>query len=369
MHARAQPRRAWARSYVYYAVIAFGMPSARLRASALSMLLPIAAASRTLVVQMLPRLDVLADDPWWEVSLQLGRLCCALLDADDGETDGAANRDAIRALLGRLLAKRNVAALTSILADAARHVDASLAPHYIRALLSLPAPMRATLLSASGAPLPFPAGDLAPAAAPAASLPTAWSALPLTAALFADLGAAGLTPAHTDVLGALLGSANPSTSERRRWTEVLAQHGPALFAGLADPAVCAAVADMAVPFFYYLQDGALESFGALGSALRTVFADSADPATKTAAHSLLSALHQMPIFAPSVRTPPAAAPQRARCPPARTLARTHARTLPPLASRACARSVQVAALVNGQDAGAKGTWPLNELIALVGQKR
>ena len=45
-----------------------GMTSCRLRAAALSMLPVLAASNAAVVLQMLPKLQELSNDPWWEAN-------------------------------------------------------------------------------------------------------------------------------------------------------------------------------------------------------------------------------------------------------------------------------------------------------------
>jgi hypothetical protein len=66
--------------YLYYCVIGVSMPSPSLRAASVAMLAVVIAHNVDLVVDMLPRLQVMAaEETWWEVHAQLLVVCSALL--------------------------------------------------------------------------------------------------------------------------------------------------------------------------------------------------------------------------------------------------------------------------------------------------
>jgi hypothetical protein len=66
--------------YLYYCVIGISMTSPNLRAASIAMLSVVVAHNEMLVIDMLPKLTVMAqEDTWWEVHAQLLVVCSALL--------------------------------------------------------------------------------------------------------------------------------------------------------------------------------------------------------------------------------------------------------------------------------------------------
>ena len=68
--------------YMYYANIALGMPSPKLRAGAMSMIATLVAHADYLVAPLVPQLLQLAKtETWWEIQAQLLTICGAIFDA------------------------------------------------------------------------------------------------------------------------------------------------------------------------------------------------------------------------------------------------------------------------------------------------
>lgn len=66
--------------YQYYAMIGLGMPSAKIRASAVSVLVALMPHSESTVISMLPQLKVYAEtETWWEIHAHLMTLCGSLI--------------------------------------------------------------------------------------------------------------------------------------------------------------------------------------------------------------------------------------------------------------------------------------------------
>ena len=260
--------------YVYYCVIGLAMTSARLRAAALSMLPVLATAGpqgAQVVLQMLPRLKELADDPWWEVQAQLGRIAAALLSAAQADAPTAAQ---LTQLLAAVLAHR-CPAVQAIALSAAAPLLASqsdaLSPPFVGCLLALPPPQRLLLLQPGGAPVPLPV--VSAVTYSLTPLPASWVPLQVAQALLDDAKAqklAYLEPAHADVLGALL-SAPIAESEREAWQQWLLAGKEYLYVALCDEELCTPLSEALLALFGALQEGALKSFSTLLSSMRMIF--------------------------------------------------------------------------------------------------
>jgi len=256
--------------YVYYCVIALGMPSCRLRAAALSMLPVVCSQNRELVVQMLPRLSVLAADPWWEIQAQLGKLYCALLA---GASASSAEASSVASMLGGVLGCRSPAVATVALAEAAPLLSrwpALLSP-FVSSLLSLPPQQRAALLAPNNQPVPVPATscvlyDIRP-------LPMRWPPLLVANQLIASAKAQNspyLESGHVQILSAIF-NAPLSESESAAWQQWLLESKDYLYVALCDEDLCEKMSSVLLAIFDFLQDGALASSSTLLSSLRMIF--------------------------------------------------------------------------------------------------
>ena len=239
--------------YVYYCVIALGMPSSRLRAAALSALSVVRAVNPALVVQphMLPRLQALCDEPWWEVQAQLGKLCCLLLAAPAlPPADASALTDA----LARVLSSRSPSVLAIVVPEAAMLLGdhPRVAAPFARALVSTPASARPSVL----------------ATAPS------WPALPVAEALLAvaaDDALENLDAAHAEVLGAVL-MGTLGSADAAAWGEWLSEHKHYLYVALCDDELCVSVSQSLLRVFSLIQGLALPTFSTLLSSLRMICA-------------------------------------------------------------------------------------------------
>jgi len=274
--------------YVYYCVIALGMASCRLRAAALSMLPVVVGQSRELVVQMLPRLVVIAEDPWWEIQAQLGKVCCALLPGAGEEAPQ------VITLLKGVLDNRCPSVQSLVLSETAPLLAARpalLAP-FLQNLLAMPVPQRALLLAPGSDPVPLPAVSSDSYALN--PLPASWPALAVATELILSTKAAkldNLESSHAQVLAALLaGPFNPA--EQSEWRDWLLSAKDYLYVALCDEELCDSMAASLLSLFAFVQDGALPTFSTLLSSLRMLFQPEVSPVCQSVAVSFLTQLYE-----------------------------------------------------------------------------
>jgi len=276
--------------YIYYGVIGLGMTSCRLRAASMGMLPVLAASNAAVVLQMLPKLHDLSQDPWWEVQAQLGKLCATLLpSAPDAQTSRA-----LTLLLSGVLANRCPSVQSLALTSTAPLLGAApeLLPPFVSSLLALPLPQRLLLLQTNGEAVTLPVVssmqyDLKP-------LPASWRPLQIAQALLDDAKAKNLphlSPAHADVFCALLGAPLPA-AEQEAWQSWLLEAKEYLYVALCDEELCIAIAEALLSLFGYLQEGALKSFSTLLSSMRMIFPEG-PAACQATALALLSNVYEM----------------------------------------------------------------------------
>jgi hypothetical protein len=165
--------------YIYYAIIGMGSTSPLLRAAGISILASIVDAAPSSVIGMLPKLQTMAEDSWWQVQASLVEVALGVLRtlarsaahahagrgrgrgaadgkhdaADDSAAHSAAEADAVRRafeLLGAVLGSRPGPAVLRVFAAAAApllaHFPAQLATPFIETVVALPAEARERLL-------------------------------------------------------------------------------------------------------------------------------------------------------------------------------------------------------------------------------
>lgn len=255
--------------YVYYAVIALSMPSARVRASALSMLPVLCGSSHALVLDMLPRLQVLVEDSWWEVRAQLARVAAALLSGGDC---GPLTASVTGVLCSSLDCRSPAAQATALSVASPLLADLpSLTTPCVTALVALPPQQRALLLGQKCDTMPLPVGfeDVSP-------LP-AGSYLPIAVELIASAKASALDRlgrSQVEVLAALC-SGPFDANDEDAWRTWLAEAKDYCCAALCDEKLCELMATALLPLFTFLGEGSLPSFPTLLSSLRILFPEGA----------------------------------------------------------------------------------------------
>ena len=259
--------------YVYYCVIALGMPSCRLRAAALGMLPVVSKINYQMGLQMLPRLQPLVDEPWWEVAAGLGRVCCTLLAIPAAATSSEAG--ALLDILLSVLGNRNPRVLSMVLPECAALLPSQLplgAP-FAGALLGLPTKERAFVLQSAAS----------------------WPALAVAQAL---LGLAKeqqldhLASAHAEVLLAVLRGAL-AAADSEQWVLWLKANKDYLYVGLCDEDLCSDMSRALLLLFGLLQDLALPTFATLFSSLRMLSGPEGHRDCQAQADILLTSLLRM----------------------------------------------------------------------------
>jgi len=259
--------------YAYYCVIALSMPDPRLRSSALSMLPIIAMQNCQLVLNMLSRLTMLVEEPWWEVTAGLGKICAILLSLPPA----AASEDApaLLEILLKVLGSRNPMVLRVVLPEVAPLVGAigAVGAAFSAALVEMAPKEREALLAQSAAGMP--------------ALPVAQAMLALAKEQSPD----HLVAAHAEVLLAVLGGPL-AIEERDAWQGWLKANKDYLYVGLCDEELCKPIAEALLRLFGLLQELALPTFSTLFSSLR-LLCDGGVPACQATADALLASLYQM----------------------------------------------------------------------------
>jgi len=279
--------------YVYYCVLALDLPSSKLRAAAVGMLVTVADQNPAPILALIPKLDALADDGWWEVQAQLGRLCGALLAPSKAmHFDDEQDPPAIAGMLSKALLNRCPAAQAVVLSSAAPVLashPALLAP-FVESLVAveLPSAMRAVLCGDAPIRLPMAGG----ATLTAASLPTSWPALMVATALMDTARARSLDTletAYTEVLSALLSPSSLASGAGLEWSGWLKANKDYLYVALCDEELCVPVTAALKPLFAFLKEEALPTFSTLLSSLRMV-SDNASPVCASVATDFLLAV-------------------------------------------------------------------------------
>jgi len=258
--------------YVYYCVIALGMPSTRLRSAALSMLPVVFEYDYALVLRLLPRLTMLAEEPWWEVSAGLGKICSLLLCIPAGATSEEA--PAVLELLLRVLASRNPMVLRHVLPDAAPLVGAQpgVGRAFAAALVEMPPTERAAVLQTTAG----------------------WPKLQVAQALLSlakEQALDHLLGAHADVLLAVI--CTPLDAGKEAWAAWLKANKDYLYVGLCDEDLCQQMSTALLTLFRFLRELALPTFSTLFSSLRMLSGPDGHPMCQTSADTLLTGLYRM----------------------------------------------------------------------------
>ena len=178
-----------------------------------------------LVLQMLPRLQMLVEEPWWEVSAGLGKICSMLLSIPPAAASEEA--PAVRDILLAVLASRNPMVLRTVLPDAAMVLDSqpAVGSAFSVALLGLPPKDRTALLQSA----------------------SCWPALPVAQALLElakEQSLEHLVSAHAEVLVAVLGGPL-ATAEREGWQAWLKVNKDYLYVSLCDEDLCRYIVSVA----------------------------------------------------------------------------------------------------------------------------
>ena len=235
--------------------------------------LPGRQVNHQMVLQMLPRLSMLVEEPWWEVVVGLGRTCCAVLviPAAASSSEGPA----LLGILSAVLNNRNPRVLSSVLPDCAALLltQPQLGGAFTGALLGLPQKERAFVLQGAAA---WP------------SLAVAQSLLDQAKVQQLD----HLVSAHAEVLFAILGGPL-AAAQRDQWQLWLKTNKDYLYVGLCDEDLCQYISQALLRLFELLQELALPTFTTLFSSLRMICQPDGPRDCQGQADSLLSSLHRM----------------------------------------------------------------------------
>jgi len=286
--------------YVYYCVLALDLPSSKLRAAAIGMLVIIAEQNPAPILALIPKLDALVDEGWWEVQAQLGRLCGALLAPSKAmHFDDANDPAAIVGLLSKALANRCPAAQAVVLSSAAPVLAShpALLPPFVESLVAveLPPPMRAVLCGDAPIRLPMAGGAILTAA----PLPSSWPVLMVATELMATARAHALDtlePAYAEVLSALLAPSSLSSGAGLDWSAWLKANKDYLYVALCDEELCVPVTTALKPLFAFLKEEALPTFSTLLSSLRMVCDNASAVCASVATDFLLAVFGMGPPF-------------------------------------------------------------------------
>ena len=246
------------------------------------------------VLALVPKLDALAAEGWWEVQAQLGTLCGELLAPSRADHLDEMEAAAIAALLGKALGNRCAAAQAVILSAAAPVLAASpvatrpvcrVAPRdaagAARALLA-PADARADRPLDGGR-----AALRAHAPAGVADVPRRVRADGRGALALARHARAAVPRGP---LRLLTPPALASPSGAGDWAAWLNANKDYLYVALCDEELCQPVAECLKPLFALLREDALPSFSTLLSSLRMV-CDHSPALCATVATDFLLALY------------------------------------------------------------------------------
>lgn len=284
--------------YVYYGVIALSLPSARVRAAALSMLPRICEHAHSLVLQMLPRLFVLLEDPWWEVQAQLAALAAALLRTGDC---GPHTKKLVD-MLTQLLDRRSPAVQSAALCAAVPLLGAlqALLPPFVASLLALPPTQRSLLLAQGDAPVALPGAGSHIEMQPLRS----WKPLPVAMQLMSAAKAASLDHLdreHAEVIQALVSDLlEPADADA--WGMWLVESKDYLYVSLCDEELCEPIASAMLSLFSFLGEGALPTFSTLLSSLRMLFPDGSEHCQAVVADFLVRVLDLGGPFTDAMRS-------------------------------------------------------------------
>lgn len=276
--------------YVYFCVLAVDLESRHLRAAAVGMLVTVAEHNSEPILALLPKLHTLADDGWWEVHAQLGRLCAKLLGVDSQEDDHVTL--AIVTLLSKLLNNRQPAAQMVILASTAPVLARTpeLAAPFIDSLLALGPDERAACLNVDSMVTLEKAGR---DTMTFANLPSQWPSLLVAQTLMLTAREHQLDTLevpYVDVITALLPYA--LADDKAEWSQWLRDNKDYLYVALCDEELCRPVTASLLPLFTILQDECLPTFATLLSSLRMV-CDNAPALCTTVATDFLLKLHEL----------------------------------------------------------------------------
>jgi len=289
--------------YVYYCVLAIDLPRPELRAAAVGMLVAIAVENMRPVLALLPKLDTLASEGWWEVHGQLGRLCGALLAPERKAELADENATVVVVqLCAKVLANRQPAAQMVVLSSVSPclYEYPNLLQPFVHSLLELPSEQRLALLDSHELTLAKAGGEVLTVP----TLPTTWPGMLVAQALMAtarERNMDTLEVSYVEVLSALLPRA--AESERDEWAKFLKDNKDYLYIGLCDEELCSPVSsDCLMPLFVLLQDECLASWSTLLATLRIVCEKAPIACTKVATTFLLDLLALGEPFANALRT-------------------------------------------------------------------
>jgi hypothetical protein len=292
--------------YIYYCVLALDLPSPKLRAASIGMLVTIAEHNPAPILALIPKLDALAEEGWWEMQAQLGRLCGALLAPSKAmHFDDANDPAAIVGLLSKALSNRCPAAQAVVLSSASPVLSAhpALLSPFVESLVAveLPSAMRAVLCGDAPIRLPMAGGTMLSAD----PLPSSWPALMVATALMDTARARSLDtlePAYTEVLSALLAPSSLSSGAGLDWSAWLKANKDYLYVALCDEELCVQVTTALKPLFAFLKEEALPTFSTLLSSLRMVCDNASSPVCASVATDfLLAVLALGPPFISALR--------------------------------------------------------------------
>ena len=224
--------------YLYYAMMGTGMSEPSARAAALSMLPTLAKYNEVLVLQMLPRLEPLIEDSWWEVQAQLAKTAAAILEHIDPSHEEAPRVVALVQAIVTRYESPNILkiALNALAPVTERHPAVS--SLFVQCCLDMPPQFRDNLFG--------PLDDVQPVQVLGAtsetydveSLPDKWAPAAVAVALseiIRNAGLANLEVEHLSVLRACVASvAGISDEDSERWVAVFDNLKDYLYVSLCD---------------------------------------------------------------------------------------------------------------------------------------
>ncbi|KAL3904899.1 MAG: hypothetical protein SGPRY_011114 [Prymnesium sp.] len=248
------------------------------------------------ILSLLPRLATAAEEPWWEVSVGVGRVCLSLLSlspfpsptGEEGEGEGGEGEGKGQADVCELLASTLLTATPL----ATRHLLGEMAPTlpslplaakqaFARALLSLPSADRTSLVGGG------------------------WPALAVAEGVMAvakEEGVDHLLTSHAELLMVLLsgrGVGGVESSPPSAWQAWLRENKDYLYVGLCDEDLCHQIAPALLSLFSHMREHALPTFSTLFSSLRMLCAPEGHPTCQASAriititYNLLASLFKM----------------------------------------------------------------------------
>jgi hypothetical protein len=253
--------------YVYYAATGMNTSSPVLRATALSILPPIAQNSPNMVFNLINRLIELTNDDWWDIHAQIVVICSQLLYHVEASDERSA--EIYNLIHTCLLKQKNPNMQTIVLSYTAPHLKLhpSLIDMYTITLLNLPEDERVSLLEQ-----PSDAIDILQLGSSCSynivSIPFTWYSIGIVKSLTNYIVSKELDNyeiQHYDILNACVSTVGnlcgelENAQEYQEWLQIFKKNQNHLYVGLCDEDLCEMAAQLLVKFYKLLKDDALKS--------------------------------------------------------------------------------------------------------------